>query len=90
MAPLAPESSSERTGIAVVVVLTVIRVVLIALGLLVAFGRLEAGGLQPYLPIPIYPVETDRGLIVAAALAGMLIVSVLAIIGLLQIGRAHV
>jgi hypothetical protein len=84
MAPLAPESSSERTGIAVVVVLTVIRVVLIALGLLVAFGRLEAGGLQPYLPIPIYPVETDRGLIVAAALAGMLIVSVLAIIGLLQ------
>ena len=76
--------SSERTGISVVVFATVVRVVLIALGLLVAFGRLDAGGLLPFLPVPAYPVETDRGLIVALILVGMLIVSVLAIVGLLQ------
>ena len=85
MESLPAERSSERTGIAVVVVFTVVRVVLIALGLLVAFGRFEAGeAILPFLPIPTYPVDTSRGLIVAGLLAGMLIVSVLAIIGLLQ------
>ena len=76
--------SSARTGITVVVLFTVIRVVLIALGLLVAFDLLEADGLRPFLPIPAYPVDTDRGLIVAGLLGGLLFVSILAIVGLLQ------
>jgi len=71
-------------GVLVVAVATAVRVVLIVAALLADAGVIRAGWLASLAPIPVLPGATDVGLISRGLLYAMLLVSVLAIWGLLR------
>jgi hypothetical protein len=82
-----PAGSRYPLGVIVLIVITVVRCVSIVAGLLNIHGSDFADWLRASSPLPEFPPGSDQEVVAGIALVGLLIASIVAVIGLLA--RRH-
>jgi hypothetical protein len=79
-----PRTSTASIGILMVVLATGFRSAFVVIGMLVSAGVLDTGSIASVSPIPIFALDTAAGVISMILLAGLLVMSVASIWGLLR------